>query len=105
MIPRFLPAFFVVLLSAALLVPSAARGASEVVEVKVGGAYPTWAEFRLPFNNAGNVEVRGGALILEEGGTILETPQKLSESETYAVFRDPDGNRLGLYSHGSQEVS
>jgi hypothetical protein len=76
-----------------------------------GAVSGMWTTERAPVDGGYEVDIMvddvaaTAARILEQGGTILETPQKLSESETYAVFRDPDGNRLGLYNHGSQEVS
>nr|CAA9281143.1 hypothetical protein AVDCRST_MAG63-3595 [uncultured Armatimonadetes bacterium] len=49
MIPRFRALFFLLLLVAVLLAASVAQAAPKVVEVKVGGAYPTWG---IPERNA-----------------------------------------------------
>ena len=72
-----------------------------------GAVSGMWTTDRAPTDGGYEVDIMvddvaaTSTAIEEKGGTIVEPPQKLSEGETYAVFRDPDGNRLGLYHHDS----
>lgn len=34
-----------------------------------------------------------------QGGSVAVPASHISPAERYALFRDPDGNRLGLYEH------
>lgn len=76
-----------------------------------GAVSGMWTTDRAPADGGYEVDIMvddveaTAARIVEQGGTIVDAPRKLSDQETYAVFRDPDGNRLGLYNHGSQETS
>lgn len=76
-----------------------------------GAVSGMWTTDRTPADGGYEVDIMVGDVeatvrqVVEGGGTIVEAPQALSDHETYAVFRDPDGNRLGLYNHRAQEVS
>lgn len=74
-----------------------------------GGVSGMWTTDRTPADGGYEVDIMVDdvaatiSAIEAHGGTVVEAPRQLSAQETYAVFRDPDGNRLGLYNHGSGE--
>lgn len=75
----------------------------------IGGVSGMWATDRVPADGGYEVDIMVDDVaatveaIQENGGTLVEAPRQLSAHETYAVFRDPDGNRLGLYNHGPED--
>lgn len=76
-----------------------------------GGVSGMWTTDRAPADGGYEVDIMVDDVaatieaIQAKGGTVVEAPLQLSAHETYAVFRDPDGNRLGLYHHEPGEVS
>ena len=44
------------------------------------------------------------ATVTEQGGTVLFERSPITETSWWAVFRDPDGNEIGLFE-GSTETS
>ena len=42
------------------------------------------------------------AKVVQLGGVVLRAKEPISETSWWAVFRDPDGNTIGLYEGGTE---